>query len=132
MRRLLPALAVFVLLFTGCGTHGAGASGTPDPSPTTCTPPAGGRCAGDVAWRGPISLASDGRTLYGTVICGGTLHATESPDRVDLLLHVGAVPRGGMTCARVKTAVRLSEPLGSRPVYDAVTGARITVLGEHG
>jgi hypothetical protein len=127
MRRLAPALAVLALLLTGCGAHAADARGRPDPSPSSCTPPAGGRCSADVAWRGGIALSPDGRTLHGIVLCGGTLHATESADRVEIRLHVGAVPAGGMTCARVNVSVRLSEPLGSRPVYDAVSGDRIPV-----
>lgn len=127
MRRLAPALAVLALLLTGCGAHAAATQGKPEPSPSSCTAPAGGRCAGDVAWHGGIALSPDGRTLHGIVLCGGTLHATESADRVELRLHVGAVPAGGMMCARVNVSVRLAEPLGSRPVYDAVSGARIPV-----
>jgi hypothetical protein len=126
MRRLVPALAALTLLVTGCGSHAA-PIGTPAPSVSTCAPPAGGRCAGNVAWPGRISVAPDGYTLSGPVLCGGTLHATESKDRVTLRLHVGAIGPGAMTCARVEVSVRLLEPLGARPVYDALTGARIPV-----
>lgn len=85
-----------------------------------------------MAWRGPIQLAPDGRTLHGIVLCGGTLDATESAGRVDLRLHVGAIGPGGMMCARARVSVRLSEPLGGRPVYDAVSGDRIAVVRAQG
>jgi hypothetical protein len=65
--------------------------------------------------------------LGGPVLCGGTLHAIESADRVTLRLHLRRIGPGAMTCARVEVSVRLAEPLGSRPVYDAVTGDRIPV-----
>jgi hypothetical protein len=125
MRRLLPALAG-LLLFTGCQS-GTAVVGPPAPPRTTCTPPAGGRCAADVAWPGEISLSPDGRTLSGPVLCGGTLHDIDSPDRVTLRLHLGAVGPGAMSCARVEVSIRLAEPLGGRPVYDAVSGDRIPV-----
>lgn len=126
MRRLLLLLAVCLLLSSGCGSRTA-VTGTPPPTLSTCSPPAGGRCAGDVAWRGPMSLSSDGLMLTGVVLCGGTFHATESSDRVTLRLHVAAIGAGAMLCARTEVSVRMDEPLGNRPVYDAVSGDRIRV-----
>jgi hypothetical protein len=125
MRQSVAAgLAALLLggVLSGCGGHVAAA-----PRPDPCTPPAGGRCAADVAWHGGIALSPDGRTLGGIVLCGGTLHAAESAERVEIRLHVGAVGAGGMACARVPVTVQLAEPLGGRPVYDAVSGHRIPV-----
>ncbi|MGY2873168.1 hypothetical protein ACVW00_000358 [Marmoricola sp. URHA0025 HA25] len=95
---------------------------------TGCTPPAGGRCAADVAWPGPIELSADGRRLHGIVLCGGTLHATETSHRVTVGLHVGAMGAGTMSCARVDVGVRLAAPLASRTVVDAVSGAVLRVV----
>jgi len=92
-------------------------------------PPAGGRCAADVAWPGPIELSADGRRLHGIVLCGGTLHASESADRVTIRLHVGALGAGVMSCARVDVGVSLAAPLGSRTVVDAVSGHDVRVVG---
>jgi hypothetical protein len=126
MHRLLPTLAVVALLVTGCGAHDV-VTVTPPPTLSTCAPPAGGRCAGNVAWRGPMTVTPDGRTLTGVVLCGGTFHATESRDRVMLRLHVGAIGPGAMLCARVDVRVTLARPLGGRRVYDAVSGDLVRI-----
>ena len=123
MRRLLVAVLLAVSL-TGC-TWRTGAT----PHADSCTPPAGGRCAADVAWPGSIELSADGRRLHGIVLCGGTLHASESADRVTIRLHVGALGPGMMSCARVDVGVRLAAPLGSRTVVDAVSGHDVRVVG---
>lgn len=80
MRRMIPLLVVLVLTpLSACGLawsrHAA-----------ECVPPAGGRCAADVAWSGPIEVSADGRRLHGIVLCGGVLHATETINRVILTL----------------------------------------------
>jgi hypothetical protein len=122
MRRLLAILALGVPLLVGCGDH---ASATPESS---CTPPPGGRCAGDVAWPGAIHVSSDGRRLTGIVSCGGTLTETETTDRVTIRLHVGAMGPGTMSCARVRVGVGLSAPLGDRTVVDAVSSRTVHVI----
>ena len=106
----------------GCGQHPSTA-----PLAPVCSPPAGGRCAADVAWSGPIQVSADGRRLHGIVLCGGTLRATETSTRVSLTLHVAAVGAGAMSCARIDVAARLSQPLGSRTVVDQVSGRTIPV-----
>jgi hypothetical protein len=126
MRRLLSC-AVLAVALTSCGSRdGSFVDGRPPPS--SCTPPAGGRCAADVPWPGPIDVTTDGRLLHGIIDCGGTLTAvTQSSDRVTVRLHVDARGPGMMSCARVDVGVRLTDPLGGRPVYDAVSGRRIRV-----
>jgi hypothetical protein len=121
MRRHL-VLVVLLVALTGCAWHQAAASPPTSPSPTSCSPPAGGRCAADVTWPGPIHVSPDGRRLHGVVGCGGTLHATETADRVTITLHVGAMGPGMMSCAMVDVGVRLATPLGQRTVIDGVTG----------
>lgn len=122
MKRLLVVLLVTTVL-SGCGARAATA---PEPA-AACTPPAGGRCAADVAWSGTIGVSADDRHLGGIVLCGGTLHATETDDRVTIRLHVGAVGPGAMACARVPVRVALDAPLGHRVVVDAVSGRTIRV-----
>lgn len=122
MRTLLAILALGAAL-SGCGAQ------TSTAGPThACTPPPGGRCAGDVAWHGPIELSADGHRLHGTVPCGGTLHATENGGTVAIRLHLGAVPRGGMSCALVDVGVRIPESLGHRTVVDEVSGDTVRVV----
>jgi hypothetical protein len=121
-RRLLLALLVLVTL-TGCARYGVA-----QPVTATCSPPAGGRCAHDVAWPGPIHLSPDGRRLHGRIVCGGTLSASETPDRVVVRLHLGAMGPGTMSCAVPDVGVRLVSPLGGRTVVDAVSGQRIRVV----
>jgi len=129
-RRLVAPLLLTLLALSGCAVHAATAPPTdPTPSPTaTCTPPAGGRCAGDVAWPGPIRISADGRRLHGVINCGGTLRATETADQVTLTLHVGAMGGGSMSCARVDVGVRLAAPLGQRTVVDSMTGQHVRVV----
>lgn len=119
-------LLLLLSALTACGTRSAvvGHQKAPD----TCTPPAGGRCAADVAWSGPIELAPDGRSLQGIVLCGGTLRASETAARVTITLHVGAVPAGAMSCARVPVQVTIADPLGTRTVVDGVSGRTIRVV----
>lgn len=125
MKHLLPVLLLTTAALSGCGAHAA-------TEPTAaCTPPAGGRCAADVAWSGPIQVQPGGRRLQGVVQCGGTLRATETTDRVTITLHVGAVPAGAMSCARVVVGVSLADPLGSRTVVDSVSGRTIRVVPAH-
>ena len=113
--------AVLSVVLSGCWRHGAESSSA-DPKPAACTTPAGGRCAADVAWRGPIDVSADGMRLHGMVPCGGTLHATETSDRVTVTLHVSAMGPGMMSCALVDVGVRLASPLGHRAVFDSVSG----------
>jgi hypothetical protein len=129
-RRLLLPLVLAVLALSGCAFGAAAAPNTaPTPSPTsTCTPPAGGRCAADVAWSGAIHVSPDGQRLHGVVGCGGTLRAIETADTVTITLHVGAMGPGMMSCAMVDVGVRLARPLGSRSVVDGVSGHDVTVL----
>jgi hypothetical protein len=124
MRRLL-ALVLLGFVLTACGGRAAGI-GHPK-APDTCTPPAGGRCAADVAWSGPIELAADGRSLQGIVLCGGTLRADETDARVTITLHVPALRGGAATCARVLVKVFLATPLGTRTVVDGVSGRTVRV-----
>ncbi|HET9840523.1 MAG TPA: hypothetical protein VFQ01_00815 [Nocardioides sp.] len=121
-RRLLLAW-VLLLLLTGCRWHGA--EGTKS---TSCTPPAGGWCAQDSAWSGPIYLTRDGLRLHQVIICGGTLHASETADRVYLRLHLGAIGAGAMSCAKADVGVRLESPLGDRTVVDSVGGRVVRVV----
>jgi hypothetical protein len=121
MRRLL-AILVLGAAVSGCGGHAHVAR------PTGCTPPAGGRCAGDVSWHGPIELSADGHRLHGVVPCGGTLHATENGGTVAIRLHLGAVGRGEMLCALVDVGIRIPEPLGHRTVIDEVSGHTVRVV----
>jgi hypothetical protein len=125
MTRLLVVLLTTVVL-SGCGAHAATAPTATKPA-ATCTPPAGGRCAADVAWTGTIGVSADGRHLGGVVLCGGTLHVTETGDRVTIRLHVGALGPGAMACARVPVQVALDAPLGHRVVVDAVSGRTVRV-----
>jgi hypothetical protein len=129
MRRLPSALAVLALVLTGCAPHELWAGRPPTPSPSICTPPAGGRCAADVPWPGPIMVSPNGRELHGIINCGGTLRVVgQTTDRVTIRLHVGAMGPGSMSCARVEIGSRLSAPLGHRQVYDGVSGQRLDVL----
>jgi hypothetical protein len=130
-RRLLAPLLLLVIALSGCAVHAATAT-RPDPTPSptsTCTPPAGGRCAADVAWRGSIQISADGRRHHGVIICGGTLRASETADTVTLTLHVAKLGPGMMSCARVDVGVRLASPLGQRTVVDAVSGKSLRVVG---
>jgi hypothetical protein len=138
-RLLVPLLPLLLsLALSGCALRAAaspdsGRTPSPTSSPTSsptasCTPPAGGRCAADVAWPGAIHLSADGRTLHGVVGCGGTLRAVEAADTVTLTLHVGAMGPGTMSCAMVDVGVRLPGPLGSRTVVDGVSGHQVRVL----
>jgi hypothetical protein len=120
-RRLLPVL-MLLLSLTGCRWH------TATEATSSCTPPAGGRCAGDVAWHGPIHLSADGRRFHARVSCGGVLHATENPTTVTVRLHVGAMGPGSMSCAVPDLGVRLASPLGDRTVVDAVSGQTLRVV----
>jgi hypothetical protein len=120
-RRLLPVL-MLLLALTGCRWL------TATEAASSCTPPAGGRCAGDVAWHGPIHLSADGRRLHARVSCGGVLHATENPTTVTVRLHVGAMGPGSMSCAVPDLGVRLASPLGDRTVVDAVSGQTLRVV----
>lgn len=129
-RRLLLLLVLSVLALSGCASR---AAASPDPGPTrspssTCSPPAGGRCAADVAWPGAIRLSPDGQRLHGVVGCGGTLRATETTATVTITLHVGAMGPGMMSCAMIDVGVRLAQPLGSRTVVDGVSGHHVRVL----
>jgi hypothetical protein len=121
-RRLLLAW-VLLLVLTGCRWHGA-----EGPDSTFCIPPAGGRCAHDSAWSGPIYLTRDGLRLHQVIVCGGTLHASETADHVYLRLHLGAIGAGEMSCARADVGVRLASPLGDRTVLDSIGGHVIRVV----
>jgi hypothetical protein len=125
VKRLLVVLLTTAVL-SGCGTHAATVPTETEPA-AACTPPAGGRCAADVAWPGTIGVSADERHLGGFVLCGGSLHATATDDRVTIRLHVGALGPGAMACARVPVRVALDAPLGHRVVVDAVTGRTIRV-----
>lgn len=129
-RRLLLPLLLLVIALSGCASHAAAAPHTqPTPTPASCTPPAGGRCAADVAWSGPIHVSADGQRLHGAVGCGGTLRATESTDTVTITLHVGKMGPGTMSCALVDVGVHLKSPLGQRTVVDGVSGKSVRVVG---
>ena len=126
-RRLPTALLLGLILglvLSGCqwSRHGA------RPRAASCTPPAGGRCAQDVAWSGPIYLTRGGLRLHQVIICGGTLSATETAARVSIRLHLGAMGPGTMSCARLDVGVRLASPLGDRSVVDAVSGHVVPVV----
>jgi hypothetical protein len=120
--RLILAPVLLPAVLTACSGHAAAA-----PVAAACTPPAGGRCAGDVPWPGPITLSADGTRLHGRVLCGGTLHATEQGDTVTIRLHVGAMRPGMMSCASVDVGTRLPTPLTHPEVVDATDGHRIPV-----
>jgi hypothetical protein len=117
---VLMAVVLSVVL-AGCRQHGSDPQ-SGGPPPASCTPPPGGRCAADVAWTGPIDVSADGLRLHRMLPCGGTLHATETSDRVTLTLHVRAMPTGSLSCALVDVGVRLASPLGHRTVVDSVSG----------
>ncbi len=125
MRRLL-ALVLLGFVLSACGGR-VSVIGNQQ-APDTCPPPAGGRCAADVAWHGPIGLAPDGRSLHGVVLCGGTLRASETDARVTITLHVPALRGGAVTCARVQVEVSLEHPLGTRTVVDGVSGRTLRVV----
>ena len=122
--RILVPLLLVVLALSGCRWE---ASAEPQAT-ASCSPPAGGRCASDVAWQGPLQLSADGLRLRGHVGCGGTLRADETADTVTITLHVDALGPGMRTCALVDVEVRLASPLGDRAVVDAVTGHRVRVV----
>ena len=132
-RRLLLPLLLSALALSGCAFRAAAATDpgptpTPTSSPTSiCKPPAGGRCAADVAWPGAIHASTDGLRLHGTVLCGGTLRAIETADTVTITLHTGAMGPGMMSCAMVDVGVRLAQPLGSRTIVDGVSGHQLNV-----
>jgi len=122
-RRLLVPLLLVMLVLSAC--RGPAVAPRTDAS---CSPPAGGRCASDLAWRDPLQISADGRRLYGgRVACGGRLRAVETADRVTVTFHVSRMGPGTMTCALVDVGVRLASPLDGRPVYDAVSGRQIRV-----
>jgi hypothetical protein len=135
MRRHVVVTLLLMIVLSGCAMHRATAASPPaSPSPTSCSPPAGGRCAADVRWPGPIHVSADDRRLHGVIGCGGTLHATETSDKVTITLHVGALGPGMMSCAMVDVGVRLAQPLGHRTVVDGVSGhvVRVASAARHG
>jgi hypothetical protein len=134
MRRHAVVILLLIVVLSACAWHPAAADPPPSPPTASCSPPAGGRCAADVGWPGLIYISPDGRRLHGVIVCGGTLHATETADRVTITLHVAAMGPGTMSCARVDVGVRLAAPLGDRTVIDAVTGKVVHVapLVQHG
>ena len=84
----------------------------------------------------PVELSVDGRTLSAKVEWSGcqdepTLAADESPTRVLLSLHLVDRARPGVMCPNIaqsgSTSVQLANPLGGRPITDAVTGGSIPV-----
>jgi len=123
-RRILAPLLLVVLALTACHGH---TSSAPQADPS-CTPPVGGQCAGDVAWRGPLKISPDGRRLHGYVGCGGTLRADETAETVTITLHVAALGPGMRTCALADVGVQLASPLGDRTVVDAVSGQQVRVI----
>lgn len=123
-RRLLVPLILLLLALSGCRWQVSPES----PAGTSCSPPAGGRCAADVAWRGPLVLSTDELRLHGGVGCGGTLRADETADTVTITLHVAALGPGMRSCALVDVGVRLHAPLGGRTVVDGVTGHEVRVI----
>lgn len=76
---------------------------------------------------GPLTIASDGRTVSGRFQCGGRLIAEETPTRVTLTFVAGAVGSGGLSCALVPLEVVLHANLGSRVVEDGVTHQAISI-----
>jgi hypothetical protein len=121
----VAGLLLVALMLGGCGFALQGTGGRPS---ATCTPPAGGRCAADVAWPGHILVTPDGRRLHGRVPCGGTLSlVAQTSSRVTIRLHVGAMGPGTMSCALPDVGVRLDAPLRGRTVYDAVSGRSVPV-----
>jgi hypothetical protein len=122
-RRLPTTLLLGLILglvLSGCrwSRHGA----------ASCTPPAGGRCAQDVAWSGPIYVTRDGYRLHQVIVCGGTLSATETTAAVSIRLHLGAIGAGAMSCAKVDVGVHLASPLGDRTVVDSMSGRAVRVV----
>ena len=113
MIRLVLATLLAAPVLAGCGGHA-------EAKPPACASYGGGRCAEDVAWSGPIYLTRNGMRLHQVIICGGTLHASETADKVYLRLHLGEMGPGSMSCAKVDVGVRLAQPLGHRTVVDSV------------
>jgi len=74
-----------------------------------------------------IRLSPDGMTLTFTALCGGMFGAAQSDGKIQLTYTASAVRAGGMACAMVPLTVKLSTPLGTTPVYDALTGAPLTI-----
>lgn len=119
-----PGLITMLLMVSGCAATG-------------CTPPAGGRCAGPLplppdqletpsnVLRAGVGVSPDERTIIVIVECGGRLVARESKHEVLLTWIASAVGAGAMSCAEVPLTAHLRQPLGSRPVIDSATGARL-------
>jgi len=134
-RRLAAALVVPGMITTLLMVGGCAATG--------CTPPAGGRCAGQqplppdqldtsskVLFSG-VGMSPDGRTIIVIVQCGGRLVARESKNEVLLTWIAGSVGPGVMSCANVPLTAHLRRPLGGRPVIDGVTSSRLHPLVCH-
>lgn len=95
----------------------------------SCSPPAGGRCRHPMPVDGgSVAPSADGRTLSIMTNCGGTLTASRTPTRVTLTYTASAVGKGGLACARRPISVILDTPVGSLPIYDSVSGQRLTVV----
>jgi hypothetical protein len=137
--RLVIAAVALCALTAACTSanagpsHRGGPTSTPGtPTPSSCVPRAGGRCPGpasvDSALLGELYLASRSQlSISGLFLCGGRLHAKESPDRVTITYIASRVRGGAMTCAKVPLSVRLAAPLAGRTVVDGVSGQVLTV-----
>jgi hypothetical protein len=127
IRRIPIIGAMCVLALAGCASN----SQESPPRASSCTPPAGGRCAGPegvgAALVGDLSAGKDGRTIRGRFQCGGQLEASETPQRITVTYVASQVRAGAMLCALVPLSVHLAAPVGSRTVVDAVTGHRLVI-----
>ena len=119
--RIRVGLIALATLLAGCASSGGRAPAGGHPSGSTCTPPAGGRCAGPLPVA-ELAVEKSGRRLVGVFMCGGDFSARETTATVYVTYLASAVGAGGMSCARIKLAVLLTQPLGNRRVIDTTTG----------
>lgn len=124
--RIRVALVALVVLLAGCAGPGGRTPAGGHSSAASCTPPAGGRCPGPIAVP-ELAIENSGRRLVGVFMCGGRLTGRETALAVFVTYVASAVGAGGMSCARVKLAVTLDQPLDNRRVIDTTSRRAVPI-----
>jgi hypothetical protein len=138
-RAALPIGLGFIVLLTSCSTSahmatqvsgGSSRSSVGSPPPPwsyACTTGVGEGCSGPQPITGPLWTDAAGRTISGRFMCGGALTADETATRIVLTFAQQIMAPGAMSCADPILTARLTQPLGTRAVIDATTGASLSI-----